>query len=97
MFTWVNFSVSANPISIDYVLEAVRELVGFVIRRGCLVCLHPVQNGGDSGTAVLLGNISNMSALGCPHGYYAGVRTYYHSRCTHKTRTFFNIHTFQLN
>lgn len=60
ILTWVYLSVSPNPISIYDVLEAMCELVGFVVRWGGLVCLHPVQDGGDSRTAVFLGNTSNV-------------------------------------
>jgi hypothetical protein len=63
LFTWVYLSVSPNSISIYYVLKAECELVGFVIGRGSLVCLHPVQNGGHSGTTVFLGIKSNITFL----------------------------------
>lgn len=45
------------------------ELVGFVVRRGSLGRLHPVQNGGDSGTTVFLEHISNVLKFAFSRGY----------------------------
>lgn len=52
--TWVHLAVVADTVGIYDVLEARGELVGLVEGGRGLLGLHPVEDGGDGGTTLLL-------------------------------------------
>lgn len=54
--TWIYFPVVPDPIGINDVLEARRELVGLVEGWWGLLGLHPVQDGRHRRAAPLLSN-----------------------------------------
>lgn len=52
--TWVHLAVVADTVGVYDVLEARGELVGLVEGGRGLLSLHPVEDGRDSGTTLLL-------------------------------------------
>lgn len=52
--TGVDLAVAAHAVGVHDALEARRQLVGLVVSGRSLLGLHPVEDGGHGGAALLL-------------------------------------------